>query len=108
MNWKWWNCYEFKTPSTDSNLGPRFEGSGETKDLPTLGPRIEVRKETRNVGKEKYRWEEFCDFEPCIKTKFGTSVNALPNFSTKMGEEKKTALRTSLVSAQLKGASTKS
>ncbi|GBN08510.1 hypothetical protein AVEN_111938-1 [Araneus ventricosus] len=25
-----------------------------------------------------------CDFEPCLKTNFGTSVNDLPNFSTKM------------------------
>ncbi|GBN18626.1 hypothetical protein AVEN_227921-1 [Araneus ventricosus] len=32
-----------KTPSADSNLGPRCEGSGKTKYLPTLGPRMEAR-----------------------------------------------------------------
>ncbi|GBL99911.1 hypothetical protein AVEN_19413-1 [Araneus ventricosus] len=37
-----------KTPSADSNLGPRCEGSGRTKNLPTLGPRVEARYETRN------------------------------------------------------------
>ncbi|GBM82785.1 hypothetical protein AVEN_10414-1 [Araneus ventricosus] len=37
-----------KTPSADSNLGPRCEGSGKTKDLPTLGPCVEARNETRN------------------------------------------------------------
>ncbi|GBN12058.1 hypothetical protein AVEN_190412-1 [Araneus ventricosus] len=37
-----------KTPSADSNLGPRCEGSGKTKDLPTLGLRVEARNETRN------------------------------------------------------------
>ncbi|GBM49780.1 hypothetical protein AVEN_60510-1 [Araneus ventricosus] len=39
---------ESKTPSADSNLGPRCEGSGRTKDLPTLGPQVEARNETRN------------------------------------------------------------
>ncbi|GBM43111.1 hypothetical protein AVEN_222167-1 [Araneus ventricosus] len=37
-----------KISSADSNLGPRCEGSGKTKDLHTLGPRFEVRNETRN------------------------------------------------------------
>ncbi|GBM93089.1 hypothetical protein AVEN_204587-1 [Araneus ventricosus] len=37
-----------KTPSADSNLGPRCEGSGKTKDLPTLRPRDEARNETQN------------------------------------------------------------
>ncbi|GBN27135.1 hypothetical protein AVEN_120330-1 [Araneus ventricosus] len=75
-----------KTPFADSNLGPRCEGSGKTKDLPTLGPRVEARNEIRNppCGEEECRREEFCDFEPCLKTNFGTSVNVLPNFSTKM------------------------
>ncbi|GBO25482.1 hypothetical protein AVEN_147032-1 [Araneus ventricosus] len=75
-----------KTSSADSNLGPRCEGSGKTKVLPSLGPRVEARNETRNpprLGKEECGWEEFCDFEPCLKTNFGTSVNVLPNFSTK-------------------------
>ncbi|GBM55342.1 hypothetical protein AVEN_252707-1 [Araneus ventricosus] len=53
-----------KTSSADSNLGPRCEGSGKTKDLPTLGPRFEARNEIRNprVGEEEGEWEEFCDF----------------------------------------------
>ncbi|GBO07580.1 hypothetical protein AVEN_203345-1 [Araneus ventricosus] len=37
-----------KTQSADSNLGPRCEGSGKTKDLSTLTPRVEARNETRN------------------------------------------------------------
>ncbi|GBL85743.1 hypothetical protein AVEN_185336-1 [Araneus ventricosus] len=79
-----------KTQSADSSLRLRCEGSGKTKDLPTLAPRIEARKP--HVGKEESGWQEFCDFEPCVKTNFGTSVNALLNFSTKMGGEK-TGLR---------------
>ncbi|GBL73328.1 hypothetical protein AVEN_159361-1 [Araneus ventricosus] len=35
-------------PSADSNLGPRCEGSGKIKDLPTLGPRVEARNDIRN------------------------------------------------------------
>ncbi|GBM57539.1 hypothetical protein AVEN_97652-1 [Araneus ventricosus] len=37
-----------KTQSADSNLRPRCEGSGKTKDLPTLAPSVETRKETQN------------------------------------------------------------
>ncbi|GBO20343.1 hypothetical protein AVEN_182847-1 [Araneus ventricosus] len=37
-----------KTQSADSNLRPRCEGSGKTKDLPTLAPRVEARNENRN------------------------------------------------------------
>ncbi|GBM08760.1 hypothetical protein AVEN_963-1 [Araneus ventricosus] len=37
-----------KTQSTDSNLRSRCEGSGKTKDLPTLAPRVESGSETRN------------------------------------------------------------
>ncbi|GBN56979.1 hypothetical protein AVEN_51936-1 [Araneus ventricosus] len=37
-----------KTQSADSNLRPRCEGSGKTKDLPILAPRVEARNETRN------------------------------------------------------------
>ncbi|GBM12098.1 hypothetical protein AVEN_19078-1, partial [Araneus ventricosus] len=79
-----------KTPSTDSNLGPRCEGAGRTKDLHTLGPRVETRNETRNppCGGGGEGWEEFCDFEPCLKTNFGTSVNDVPNLSTLMGGKK--------------------
>ncbi|GBN07167.1 hypothetical protein AVEN_196694-1 [Araneus ventricosus] len=74
------NNSKSKTPYSDSNLGSRCEGSGETKVLPTLGPRVEARNESRNPS----CGEEFCDFEPCLKTNSGTSVNDLPNFSTKM------------------------
>ncbi|GBN92615.1 hypothetical protein AVEN_275051-1 [Araneus ventricosus] len=34
-----------KTQSADSNLRPRCEGSGKTKDLSTLAPRVEARNE---------------------------------------------------------------
>ncbi|GBO08463.1 hypothetical protein AVEN_60840-1 [Araneus ventricosus] len=37
-----------KTPSADSDLRPRCEGSGKTKDLPTLGSRVEAINEIRN------------------------------------------------------------
>ncbi|GBN50066.1 hypothetical protein AVEN_103519-1 [Araneus ventricosus] len=37
-----------ETQSADSCLRPRCEGSGKTKDLPTLAPRVEARNETRN------------------------------------------------------------
>ncbi|GBN66831.1 hypothetical protein AVEN_270237-1 [Araneus ventricosus] len=79
-----------KTQSADSNLRPRSEGSGKTKDLPTFAPRDEGRNETRipPCGGEEYGWVDFCDFEPCHKTNFGTSMNALPNFSTKMAGNK--------------------
>ncbi|GBO05134.1 hypothetical protein AVEN_169618-1 [Araneus ventricosus] len=65
-------------PFADSNLGPRCEASGKTIILPRLAPRVEAINETRipSCGRE-----EFCDFEPCLKTNFGTSVNTLPNFS---------------------------
>ncbi|GBN49045.1 hypothetical protein AVEN_189655-1 [Araneus ventricosus] len=82
---------KFKTQSANSNLGSRCEAIGKTKDLPTLAPRDEGRKETRILpcgGEEEYEWVEFCDFEPCLRINFGTSVNALPNFSAKMGGEK--------------------
>ncbi|GBM28128.1 hypothetical protein AVEN_224187-1 [Araneus ventricosus] len=62
-------------------LGPRLEGSGTSKDLPTLRPHVEDRNETRNlrVGEEEGWWVDFCDFEPCLKTNFGNfSVNDGP------------------------------
>ncbi|GBN40923.1 hypothetical protein AVEN_195793-1 [Araneus ventricosus] len=37
-----------KTQSADSNLRRPCEGSGKTKDLPTLAHRVEARNETRN------------------------------------------------------------
>ncbi|GBO02710.1 hypothetical protein AVEN_210489-1 [Araneus ventricosus] len=37
-----------KTQSADSNLRLRCEGSGKTKDLPTLAPCVEAKNETRN------------------------------------------------------------
>ncbi|GBN53851.1 hypothetical protein AVEN_166946-1 [Araneus ventricosus] len=91
-----------KTQSTDSNFRPQCEGSGKTKYLPTLVPRIEARNETRNpcLGEEESGWQEFCDFEPCLKTNFGTYVNVLPNFSTKMGGEKN-SLRTDEIASLL-------
>ncbi|GBN74030.1 hypothetical protein AVEN_18813-1 [Araneus ventricosus] len=44
-----------------------------------LASKLEMKLEIPRMGEE-----EFCDFEPCLKTYFGTSVNDLPNFSTKM------------------------
>ncbi|GBN53922.1 hypothetical protein AVEN_37960-1 [Araneus ventricosus] len=64
---KWWNLKElkFQTQSADSNLRPRLEGSGTSKDLPTLGPRVESRNETRNppCGEEENGWP-FNDHSP--------------------------------------------
>ncbi|GBN62288.1 hypothetical protein AVEN_5728-1 [Araneus ventricosus] len=37
-----------KTSSADPNLRSRCEGRGKTKDLPTLGTRVEARNEARN------------------------------------------------------------
>ncbi|GBL93212.1 hypothetical protein AVEN_42660-1 [Araneus ventricosus] len=37
-----------KTQSADSNLKPRCEGRGKTKDLTTLTPGVEARNEIRN------------------------------------------------------------
>ncbi|GBO40377.1 hypothetical protein AVEN_70518-1 [Araneus ventricosus] len=33
----------------NSNSRPLCEGNGETKDLPTMAPRVEARNETRNL-----------------------------------------------------------
>ncbi|GBN64040.1 hypothetical protein AVEN_158701-1, partial [Araneus ventricosus] len=48
---KWWNSKELKFQNSIHrfNLRPRFEGSGTSKDLSTLGPRVEGRNETRNL-----------------------------------------------------------
>ncbi|GBN14856.1 hypothetical protein AVEN_104173-1 [Araneus ventricosus] len=43
------NNLKSKTPSADSNLGPRCECSSRTKDLPTLAPRVEGKNGTRNL-----------------------------------------------------------
>ncbi|GBM15156.1 hypothetical protein AVEN_223530-1 [Araneus ventricosus] len=80
MDWKWWNSKELtnsksKAPSVDSNLGPRRDGSGNTKDLRALGPRVEARNETRIV-----RWKDFWELEPCLKINFGIFRSDLPNF----------------------------
>ncbi|GBL91624.1 hypothetical protein AVEN_23673-1 [Araneus ventricosus] len=79
-----------KRTSADSNLGPRCEASVISKDLPTLQPRFECSNKARNLPCEgrECRWVEFCDFEPCLKTNFRTYVNALPNFSIKIGGKK--------------------
>ncbi|GBM19354.1 hypothetical protein AVEN_180177-1, partial [Araneus ventricosus] len=64
-----------------------------------------MKLEITRMGEEASVWQEFCDFEPCLKTNFGTSVNAFPNFLTKMSG-KKPSLRTNgidrlLVNARL-------
>ncbi|GBM81017.1 hypothetical protein AVEN_138287-1 [Araneus ventricosus] len=73
------------TSCADSNLGPRLEDSDTSKDRPTLRPRVEGRNGTRNLSvweEEGLEWVEFCDFESCLKTNFGASVNDVPHFST--------------------------
>ncbi|GBO00050.1 hypothetical protein AVEN_105397-1 [Araneus ventricosus] len=50
-----------------------------------LASRLKMELLCIHTGAEKCVWEEFCDFGPCLKTNFGTTVNALSNFSTKMG-----------------------
>ncbi|GBM53798.1 hypothetical protein AVEN_180449-1 [Araneus ventricosus] len=83
------NNLKSKTQSADSDLRPRSEDSGKTKDLPTMALRVEAGNETRNPPHGgRGVWVAICDFEPCLRTNFGTSVNALPNFSTKMGGKK--------------------
>ncbi|GBM16935.1 hypothetical protein AVEN_267326-1 [Araneus ventricosus] len=75
-----------KTPSADSNLGPRCEGSGKKRSCLhwDLASGLQMKLEIPRVEEEEGGWEEFSDFEPCLQTSFGTSVNDLPNFSTKM------------------------
>ncbi|GBM51292.1 hypothetical protein AVEN_164373-1 [Araneus ventricosus] len=70
------------TSCADSNLVPPCEGSGTSKDLPTLRPHVEGRNETRNLPRRVKRRgrEEFCDFGTCLKRNFGTSVNGVPHF----------------------------
>ncbi|GBM28415.1 hypothetical protein AVEN_262170-1 [Araneus ventricosus] len=50
-----------------------------------LESKLQIKLEIPRVGEEESKWQEFCDFEPYLKTNFGTSMNALPNFLTKMG-----------------------
>ncbi|GBM88345.1 hypothetical protein AVEN_17677-1 [Araneus ventricosus] len=50
-----------------------------------LASRLKMKLEIPPCGGRGVGWQEFYDFENCLKTNFGTSVNALPNFSTKMG-----------------------
>ncbi|GBM85600.1 hypothetical protein AVEN_38371-1 [Araneus ventricosus] len=43
----------------DSNLGPRCEGSGLSKDLPTLRPRVDCRNETLSLPlRGRGRWKK--------------------------------------------------
>ncbi|GBL96970.1 hypothetical protein AVEN_182546-1 [Araneus ventricosus] len=60
-----------KTQSADSNLRLRSEGSGKTKNPPTLAPCVEARNEIyiSRVGEEESGWQEFFDFEPCFENK---------------------------------------
>ncbi|GBO18763.1 hypothetical protein AVEN_99328-1 [Araneus ventricosus] len=71
-------------------FGARLEGSGTSKDLPTLKHCFEGRNETRNFlrGGRERGWVEFCDFESCFRTNFGVSVNDVPHFSTSMDGKK--------------------
>ncbi|GBM53580.1 hypothetical protein AVEN_205702-1, partial [Araneus ventricosus] len=64
-----------------------------------------MKLENSRVGVEEGGYVEFCDLEPCLKTNFGKSVNALPYFSTKMGGTKSglvtNGIASLLVNAQL-------
>ncbi|GBL80351.1 hypothetical protein AVEN_92261-1 [Araneus ventricosus] len=75
-----------RTSSADSNLGPRCKGSGKKSICLhwDLASRLEIEFEIPRVGEEEYGWDEFCDFELCLKTNFGSFVNDLPNFYAKM------------------------
>ncbi|GBM58061.1 hypothetical protein AVEN_222826-1 [Araneus ventricosus] len=66
--------------------GSRCEGRGKPRFCldRDLSSRLEMKFEIPLLGGGEGGWEEFCEFEPCLKTNFGTSVNGLPNFSTKM------------------------
>ncbi|GBN97405.1 hypothetical protein AVEN_219433-1 [Araneus ventricosus] len=59
-----------------------------------LAWRLEMKLEITRVWEEESGWQEFCDFELRLKRNFGTFVNALPNFLTKMSG-KKSNFRTS-------------
>ncbi|GBN67627.1 hypothetical protein AVEN_205752-1 [Araneus ventricosus] len=76
-----------KTESADSNLRPRCEGSTKQSICLhwRLATRLEMKLKIFPAGEEESGWQEFCDIEPCLKTNFGTFLNALPNFATKMG-----------------------
>ncbi|GBO41567.1 hypothetical protein AVEN_177920-1 [Araneus ventricosus] len=65
-----------------------MRGLRQNKRSAYLAPRLGMKLEIPRVGEEESGWQKFCDFEPPLKTNFGTSVYALPNFSTKMGGEK--------------------
>ncbi|GBM70743.1 hypothetical protein AVEN_17797-1, partial [Araneus ventricosus] len=45
-----------------------------------------MKLEISRVGEEE-GWVEFCNFKPCLRTKFGASVNEVPHFSTGMDEK---------------------
>ncbi|GBO32090.1 hypothetical protein AVEN_72705-1 [Araneus ventricosus] len=84
-----------KTQSADSNLRPRYARVAAKQRIYLhwhLASRLEMKFKIPRVGEVESGWQEICDFEPCLKTNFGTSVNALPNFSTKVGG-KKTGLK---------------
>ncbi|GBM89837.1 hypothetical protein AVEN_72136-1 [Araneus ventricosus] len=44
---------KYNTSCADSNLEPRCEASGTSKDLPTLRPRVEGGNETRNPPRRR-------------------------------------------------------
>ncbi|GBN23723.1 hypothetical protein AVEN_118438-1 [Araneus ventricosus] len=109
---KWWNSKELKIQSSIRRF--KFETSmrGKRQNKGSafhwhLASRLEMKLEIPRLGEEDSGWEKFCDFEPRFKTNFGTSVNALPNFSTKIGGGGKPVLGqmaqlSLLVNAQLK------
>nr|GBL91366.1 hypothetical protein AVEN_223921-1 [Araneus ventricosus]GBL91425.1 hypothetical protein AVEN_107315-1 [Araneus ventricosus] len=76
------------TQSAYSNFRPRC-GSGKAKICLHfhLASSLEMKLEIPRVEEEESGWQEFWDFEPCLKPNFGTSVNALPNFSSKMDKK---------------------
>ncbi|GBN44444.1 hypothetical protein AVEN_203315-1 [Araneus ventricosus] len=61
-----------KTQSADSNLRPRSEGGAKQGTCLHwhLASRLEMKLEIPRVGEEESGWQEFCDFELCLKTNF--------------------------------------
>ncbi|GBO07240.1 hypothetical protein AVEN_141565-1 [Araneus ventricosus] len=80
-----------KTQSADSNLRPRYARVAATQRICLhwhLASRLEMKFEIPREWEVESGWQEIYDFEACLKTNFGTSVDALPNFSTKVGGKK--------------------
>ncbi|GBN87501.1 hypothetical protein AVEN_201352-1 [Araneus ventricosus] len=87
MDWKWWNSNELKIQNSIRRFRDLYAKVAVKQRICLYwdtSSKLEMKLEIPRVGEEDDGWEEVCDFEPCLKTNFGTSMNALPNFSIKM------------------------